>query len=137
MITNFPITHVDQILRRTLWSALGCVVVGITAAIVLGYPLVAPGLVLGLGMAVLNHRIFQASAVRFTTTEGVVARKPFAGSVLLRLGACTAVALVLLVFVAPMGWGVIGALAAFQGLLLLNAIVALVRYQREALTNDA
>ena len=46
-------------------------------------------------------------------------------------------ALLLLVFVQPMGWGVIGALAAFQGLLLLNAIVALIRYQREGITDHA
>ncbi|MDQ6839249.1 MAG: hypothetical protein M3137_13210 [Actinomycetota bacterium] len=137
MLANFPITQVDRIMRRTLYSASAVVILGVTASIVVGYPLVAPGLVLGLGMAVINHRIFQGSAMRFITNEGTVARKPFAGSVLGRLGACTAVALLLLVFVQPMGWGVIGALAAFQAMLLLNAIVALVRYQREEATSDA
>jgi len=137
VLANFPITQVDQIMRRTLYSAVAVVILGVTAAIVLGAPLVAPGLVIGLGMAVINHRIFQGSAMRFITDEGTVARKPFAGSVFMRLGACTVVALLLLVFVQPMGWGVIGALAVFQALLLLNAIVALVRYQREELTPDA
>ncbi len=137
MLTNFPITQVDSILRRTLWSCAGFVVLGITASIVLGAPMVAPGLVIGLGMAVVNHRLFQSSALRFINEEGVVQRKPFAGSVLFRLGMCTAVALALLVLVQPMGWGVIAALAAFQFLLLINAIAALVRYQREGLSDDA
>lgn len=137
MIANFPITQVDHIMRRTLYSASAVIILGVTASIVVGYPLVAPGLVLGVGMAVVNHRVFQGSAMRFITDEGTVARKPFAGTVFMRLGVCTVVALLLLVFVQPMGWGVIGALAVFQVLLLFNAIVSLIRYQREELTNDA
>jgi hypothetical protein len=90
----------------------------------------APGLVLGLVLAVVNHRVFQSSAMRFTSEEGTVRRKPFAGSVFLRLGVCTVVALALLVWARPIGWGVIGALAIFQALMLLNAIVALLGYQR-------
>ena len=105
-------------------------VVGSGVAIVLGPPLVAPGIVIGLVMALLNHRVFQASAMRFTTGEGKIQRKPFAGSVFLRLGACTAVAIGLLIFVQPMGWGVVGGLAVFQALLLINSIVALIAYQR-------
>ncbi|MDQ2729598.1 MAG: hypothetical protein M3Y91_17445 [Actinomycetota bacterium] len=136
MLDSFPITQVDAIIRKTLWSAGGAGVLAITAAIALGYPLIAPGIVIGLVMAVLNHRVFQASALRFTTEEGKVQRKPFAGSVFLRLGLCTAVAVLLLIVVQPMGWGVIGALVMFQSLLLLNAIVALIRLQREEITGD-
>jgi hypothetical protein len=84
-----------------------------------------------LALAVANHRVFQSSALRFTTPEGVVNRKPFAGSVALRLGVCTAVAFGLLVVEQPMGWGVIGGLALFQALMLVNALVALLRYQRQ------
>ncbi len=133
MLGSFPITKVDQIIRRTLYSAGAVCILGITAAVVVGYPLVAPGLVVGYVMAVFNHRVFQASALRFITEEGVVQRKPFAGTVFLRLGVCTAVAIALLIFVQPMGWGVIAALAIFQGMLLFNSIVALVRYQREGI----
>lgn len=136
MFTSFPITQVDRIVRRTLISALIVAVVAMAAAIAIGYPLVAPGVALGMVMGVLNHRVFQASAVRFIDEEGAIARKPFAGSVFLRLGACTAVALAALVFVRPMGWGIIGALAMFQALLLLNSIVALIGYQRSSLQSN-
>ncbi len=130
MIPNFPITQVDRIVRRTLLSSGAIGVAAIVVAIALGYPLVAPGVVIGLVMAVVNHRVFQSSAMRFIDTEGAIQRKPFAGSVFLRLGVCTAVAVALLIWIRPAGWGVIGGLALFQALMLLNSIVALIGYQR-------
>ena len=83
-------------------------------------------------LAVANHRVFQSSALRFTTPEGVVNRKPFAGSVALRLGVCTAVAIGLLI-VAPAG-GLGGHRrpgASSRRSMLLNAVVALLRFQRQ------
>jgi dipeptide/tripeptide permease len=130
MLAQFPLIGVDKVLKRTLAGAVIVGVVGSAAAVLLGYPLVAPGLILGLILALLNHRVFQSSALRFTSDEGKVRRKPFAGSVFLRLGVCTAIAVVLLVFVRQVGWGTIGGLAVFQALLLVNAIVALIGYQR-------
>ena len=127
---QFPVVGVDRILHRTIYSSAGVVVAAGIAAVVLGHPLVAPGLLLGLVLALLNHRVFQSSAMRFTSEEGTVRRKPFAGSVFLRLGTCTVIAVALLVFARPIGWGVVGALAIFQALMLLNAIVALIGYQR-------
>jgi hypothetical protein len=131
LLTEFPLSEIERVVRRTV---IACIVVGAAGcalALLLGQPFVAPGLVLGLGLALANHRVFQSSALRFTTPEGVLNRKPFAGSVALRLGVCTAVAIGLLVIARPMGWGVIAGLALFQALLLLNAIVALLRYQRQ------
>jgi uncharacterized membrane protein len=130
LFAQFPVIGVDKVLHRTIYSSIGVVVAGAILAVLLGHPLVAPGLLLGLVMAVVNHRVFQSTAMRFTSEEGTVRRRPFAGSVFMRLGACTVVALVLLVFARPVGWGVIGSLAIFQALMLLNAIVALVSYQR-------
>lgn len=137
MLANFPLTQVDQVIRRTLYAAAVVGAVGISLALGLGYPLAIPGVVLGMVLAVANHRVFQATAMRFTTDEGSLDRKPFAGTVFLRLGACTGVAVLLLVLLPPMGWGVVGALAVFQFLLLINSIVALVRYQRQGVAEDA
>jgi hypothetical protein len=130
MLAQFPVIGVDRVVRRTLFSAGVVAVVGAVVAIIVGQPLVAPGLVVGLGLALMNHRVFQSSAMRFTSDEGTVRRKPFAGSVFLRLGVCTAVAIGALLLARPVGWGVIGGLAVFQALLLLNAVVALIGYQR-------
>jgi hypothetical protein len=131
LLTAFPLTEIERVVRRTVIACIIAGIIGCAAAVLLGQPLVAPGLVIGLVLAVANHRVFQSSALRFTTPEGVVNRKPFAGSVALRLGVCTAVAVGLLVVERPMGWGVIGGLALFQAMMLLNALVALLRYQRQ------
>jgi hypothetical protein len=121
-------------MRRTVIGAIVAGVIGSALAVLLGHPLFAPGLILGLALAVANHRVFQSSALRFSTPEGVLNRKPFAGSVALRLGVCTAVAIGLLIVEPSLGWGVISGLALFQALILLNAIVALARYQRQQMS---
>jgi hypothetical protein len=131
LLTEFPLAEVERVVRRTVITCIVVGVLGSALAVLLGQPLFAPGLILGLGLALVNHRVFQSSALRFTTPEGVLSRKPFAGSVALRLGACTAVAIGLLVVEPAIGWGVIVGLALFQGLMLLNVLVALFRYQRQ------
>jgi uncharacterized membrane protein len=134
LLTAFPLSEIDRVVRRTAFSAIaaGIVVTGI--AILLGQPYFAPGMAIGLALALANHRVFQSSAMRFTTTDGAVARKPFAGSVALRLGVCTGVAVGLLVLKAPVGWGVIVALALFQASMLFNAIISLIKYQRHEMS---
>ncbi len=130
ILGSLPVLGVERIVRRTLVAAAGAGLVAAAVAIVAGYPLAAPGILLGLALAVLNHRVFQASAMRYIDPEGTVRRKPFTGSVLARLGVCTAIAVVLVVWVRAMGFGVIAGLALFQAAMLVNAMVALVHYQR-------
>jgi hypothetical protein len=124
------------VVRRTAVAAVVIGVIGSAVAVVIGQPYFVPGLALGLVLAIANHRVFQSSAMRFTTPDGVVNRKPFAGSVALRLGACTAVAVGLLIVEQPVGWGVVAGLAVFQATMLGNAVVALLRYQRRGLTEE-
>jgi hypothetical protein len=130
MFSQFPLIGVDKVLKRTLMGAIVVGVVGSALAIIIGYPLFAPGLILGLILALINHRVFQSSALHFTSSEGKVRRKPFVGSVFLRLGACTVVAILLVIYAPLAGWGTIAGLAIFQLLMLLNAAVALIGYQR-------
>ena len=116
--------------RRTAVTAIVIGILGAAVAMLIGQPYFVPGLGLGLVLAIFNHRVFQSSAMRFTTPEGAVNRKPFAGSVALRLGACTAVAIGLLIVEQPVGWGVVAGLALFQATMLGTAVVALFRFQR-------
>jgi hypothetical protein len=134
LLTAFPLSEIERVVRRTAVTAIAFGVVGSAVAVVIGQPYFVPGLALGLGLAIANHRVFQSSAMRFTTAEGVVNRRPFAGSVALRLGACTAVAVGLLIVEQPVGWGVVAGLALFQATMLANAVVALIRYQRQGYT---
>ena len=131
MLTAFPIAEVERIVRRTAVASIIAGVIASGVAALLGQPYFVPGLAIGLTLAIANHRVFQSSALRFTTPEGVLHRKPFAGSVVLRLGVCTAVAIGLLILKRPVGWGVVAGLALFQALMLATAIVSLVRYTRQ------
>lgn len=135
--TAFPVTEVDAVIRRTLRAALALGILAVGAGIGFGQVLVGPGVIIGLGLGVFNNRLFQLSAARYTTEEGKVVRKPFASSVAVRLGICTAVAFILVWQVPPLGWGVIGGLAAYQMLLLLNSLTALVVWQRREAGRDA
>lgn len=131
MLTAFPLNEIEKVVRRTAIAAIAAGIVIAVIAVILGQPYFVPGIALGLGLAIANHRVFQSSAMRFTTPEGAVNRKPFAGSVALRLGVCTAAAVGLLIVDRPVGWGVIAGLALFQATMLLNAIIALIRFQRQ------
>ncbi len=122
--------------RRTALTAIAIGIVAAGVAVLVGQPYFVPGMGLGLVMAIFNHRVFQSSAMRFTTPEGVVNRKPFAGSVALRLGACTLVAVGLLIVEQPVGWGVVCGLALFQATMLGNAVVSLIRYQRQGFVEE-
>ena len=131
MLTAFPIAEVERVVKRTAYTAIGVGVVLSGIAILLGQPWFVPGIAVGIGLAIANHRVFQSSAMRFTTPDGVVRRKPFAGSVALRLGVCTAIAILGLIWNQPFGWGVIAGLALYQATMLFNALLSLMRFQRK------
>ncbi|HUZ43777.1 MAG TPA: hypothetical protein VMU63_05180 [Acidimicrobiales bacterium] len=129
-LEGFPVAEIDGVMRRTLWSSVAVGILAVGAGIGLGYPLFGPGAVIGLGLGLLNNRVFQVSAARNTTPEGKINRGPFASATFLRLGAVTAVALLLLLFVRPMGWGVIAGLAIFQPILSLHMLKVLLAFQK-------
>lgn len=131
MMEGFPVAEVDTVMRRTLWSAVAMGVLAVGAGIGFGFPLFGPGAIVGLAMGLVNIRFFQVSAARNTSTEGSLARGPFATQTLMRLAVVTGVAMVLLVLVRPMGWGVLAGLIAFQMLLLVNMLKALMAYNRK------
>jgi hypothetical protein len=137
MLTDFPVLYVDVIVRRTIVACAALGVVALSAGVLLGQPLAGVGVLLGLAGATVNHRFFQISTARYSNADGHLERKPYAGSVAARLGALTIVAFALLFLVRPMGFGMVGGLVAFQGLLMANALGALWRYQRAQLAGGA
>jgi hypothetical protein len=130
LLTAIPLSEIERVVRRT---AIASIIIGAIAAgvaMLIGEPYFVPGIALGLILAIANHRVFQSSAMRFTDPGGNLHRKPFAGSVALRLGVCTIVAVGLLIVDQPVGWGVMAGLALFQGVMLGSALVTLFRYHR-------
>ena len=135
MFTDLPVMHTDLIVRRTIVLSAALAVVALAALLLLGQPLAGLGVLIGVGAALGNHRLFQKSTVRYTAT-GSLQRRPFAGSVALRLALVTAIAIALVYFVRPAGFGMLGGLLLFQGALMGSALGALWRYQRLELSSD-
>ncbi|HTV11774.1 MAG TPA: ATP synthase subunit I [Acidimicrobiales bacterium] len=134
MLTDFPVSYVDLIVRRTIGSCIVLAIAAVALTLFLGQYLAGVGVVAGLAGATFNHRLFQLSTVRYSSTEGHLQRKPYFGSVAARLGTLTVVAFALLYFLRPMGFGMIAGLVAFQVLLMANALGTLWRYQRVQLS---
>ena len=134
-LEGFPVSEVDGVIRRTLWSSVGVAIIAVAGSVALHYPLVGPGVVLGLAMGVLNNRLFQESAGRFSGDDaeaegGRIVRRALGFGVARRLGGITIVAFALVWLVPPMGWGVLAGLAVFQLLLMVNALKTLLAFQR-------
>jgi len=133
MLSDFPVLATDAVVKRALWSSAVLVALALVAAVALGQPLAGVGVLLGFAAAVANHRLFQVSTARYTTAEGRIQARPYAGTVATRLGTITIVTVLLVYFVRPMGFGMLGGLVAFQAVLMVTALRALVGYHRAAL----
>lgn len=132
MFTDLPVMHTDLVVRRTVVSSGVMAIAAVALLVALGQPWAGLGAAIGVGAGLVNLRLFQVSAVRYTA-QGKVDRRPFAGSVALRLGAITVVAFVAVYLVRPLGFGILGGLVLFQVTLMANALGELWALQRLAL----
>ena len=127
--------HTDLIVRRTIVSSAALGIVASALLLLMGQPLAGVGVLVGVGAALGNHRLFQLSTARYTAT-GSLQRKPYAGSVAARLAAVTVIAVALVYFARPAGFGMMGGLVLFQVVLMASALGALWRYQRLQLSAE-
>ncbi len=112
-----------KVLRRTVVSAI---VVGVAAAIVallLSAPWFALGLVIGLGLAIVNLRFLDAGIAKVQTsgkTGNKVLRRAMGTKSVTRLGIITVIAIGLLLLNGPLGIGAVAGLVIFQILFVVN-----------------
>ena len=116
--SNLP--DVAAVARRTMVGALVVGVVGLAALLFFDQPWAALGLCIGLGMGMGNFRLIVRSVVKVGKRAQANKRRPLAMNTLSRLMAMTVVALVLVWFVTPLGFGIVGGMALFQFILLAN-----------------
>ena len=121
-------------LRRVTIIAAGLAVVGGVAMALLGYPLMALFLVVGLGLGLLNALLLRRAAAQFAAVDGA-GKSRFAMGALGRLALITVLALGFAVLVKPDGLGVFLGLAVFQLLMVGAALVPLLKDIREAGTD--
>lgn len=122
MFANFSLPDVVAVSRRTVFSALAVGIVALVACTVLGAALVGVGGCLGIGLGIANFRMIQRSVAKVGRREDPNRRRPLALNTLSRLALISVVVLGLLFLSFELGAGVLGGLAVFQAILLLNVL---------------
>ena len=114
-------------LRHTVFVALGAGIVALGVLSLVGLPLAGLGACIGLGLGLVNIRLVMSTASRLNASGLAKIKRPMAMNTLMRLALTTVVAIVLVVVNLPLGMGVLGGVAVFYFLFVVNLIVTLLR----------
>jgi hypothetical protein len=112
-----------KVLRRTVLSAIVVGAGAVVVALLLGSPWAALGLVIGLGMAVVNLRFLDAGIAKLRTggdQTNKVLRRAIGTKSVTRLGVITVIAVGLLLLNGALGIGAVAGLVIFQLLFVVN-----------------
>ena len=112
-----------KVLRRTVVSTLIVGAVAVLVSLLLSAPWVALGLVIGLGLAVVNLRFLDAGVAKLHTGEvpdNKVLRRAMGTKSVTRLGVITVICIGLMLLNGGLGIGAVGGLVIFQLLFVLN-----------------
>jgi ATP synthase I chain len=116
-------TALAKVLRRTVVSALIVGVGAVIIALLLSQPWAALGIVIGLGLAILNLRFLDSGVAKVQTkgeTNKKVLRRAMGTKSVTRLGVITVIAIGLLFLDGPLGIGTVIGLVIFQILFVAN-----------------
>jgi hypothetical protein len=112
-----------RVLRRTIVSALIVGAAAVVVAMLLSAPWFALGLIIGLGMAIVNLRFLDAGVAKVQTrgeASNKVRRRAMGTKSVTRLGIITLVAIGLLLLNGALGIGAVAGLVIFQILFVVN-----------------
>ncbi|HVA70331.1 MAG TPA: hypothetical protein VNF08_03295 [Acidimicrobiales bacterium] len=125
MLENLPANALPRLLRRTTLSAIVVGLVGFMVAIFVAPPLAALGVVLGVGLAIVNLRFLdhQAATVELRGEQSTRAvRRQLGGKTTGRLLVMTVVVLAFVWLNAPLGIGMVAGLVLYQIVFVLNVL---------------
>lgn len=125
MLENLPPDTLPRLLRRTTLSAIVVGVVGFLVALFVAPALAALGVVLGVGLAIVNLRFLdrQASRVELRGEQSTKAvRRQLGGRTTVRLAVVTVVILALVWLDAPLGIGIVAGLVLYQIVFVMNVM---------------
>ena len=112
-----------RVLRRTVVSSLIVGAGAVVVAMLLSVPWFALGLVIGLGLAIVNLRFLDAGVAKVQTsgkTGNKVLRRAMGTKSVTRLGVITVIAIGLLLLNGGLGIGTVAGLVIFQILFVVN-----------------
>ncbi len=112
-----------KVLRRTIVSSLIVGAAAVLIVMLLSVPWAALGLIIGLGMAVVNLRFLDAGVAKLHTEGEVnnkVLRRAMGTKSVTRLGVITLICIGLLLLNGALGIGAVAGLVIFQLLFVVN-----------------
>jgi len=125
VLENLPANALPRLLRRTTLSAIAVGLVGFVVALVVASPLAALGVVLGVGLAILNLRFLdhQAAQVELRGEQSTKAmRRQLGGKTAGRLLAMTVILVAVVWLSAPLGIGIVSGLVLYQIVFIANVL---------------
>jgi hypothetical protein len=125
VLENLPANTLPRLLRRTTLSAILVGFAGFMVAIFVAPPLAALGVVLGVGLAIVNLRFLdhQAATVELRGEQSTKAvRRQLGGKTTGRLLVMTVVVLAFVWLNAPLGIGIVAGLVLYQIVFVLNVL---------------
>jgi hypothetical protein len=125
VLENLPTDTLPRLLRRTTLSAIIVGVLGFAVAIFVAPPLAALGVVIGVGMAIMNLRFLdgQTAKVEMRGEQSTKAvRRQLGGRTTARLAVMTVVVLAAVFLNAPLGIGIVSGLVLYQLVFVANVM---------------
>jgi hypothetical protein len=129
MLADLEAGSLNRVLRPTMLVAVALGAIGFVVAAVLNEPIAAVGIVLGVGLGVLNFRLLAAGVVKMPV-EGATTKlvtRVLRSRSLLRLSVLTALVILAMVVKAQLGMGLVIGLVLFQLAFVVNAGRAVLR----------
>lgn len=125
MLENLPANTLPQLLRRTTISAIIVAILGFIGALLVAPPLSALGVVIGVGLAVLNLRFLDRQAARVELKgeqSSKAVRRQLGGKTTGRLALMTLLILAVVWLYAPLGIGIVSGLVLYQIVFVINVM---------------
>jgi hypothetical protein len=125
VLENLPTDTLPRLLRRTTLSAIIVGALGFLVAIILAPPLAALGVLIGVGMAIMNLRFLDSQTAKVElrgeqSTKAV--RRQLGGRTTVRLAMMTVVVLAAVFLNAPLGIGIVSGLVLYQLVFVANVM---------------
>jgi hypothetical protein len=127
LFEQLPLSEVEQLLRRTIFSSVGVGVVALAITSLLHHYLIGVGICIGLVLGVVNIRLVTKSVAKINIDQVPKPVRVLASRTLVRLSFTTVVVLGLMFASVNLGLGTAGGVALFYFVLLANLVRSLLR----------
>jgi len=125
VLENLPANTLPKLLRRTTISAIIAGILGFIVAVLVAGPVPALGVVVGVGLAIVNLRFLdrQAAKVELKGEQSSKAvRRQLGGKTTGRLALMTVIILAVVFLYAPLGIGIVSGLVLYQIVFVVNVM---------------